>query len=99
MSASFYCTLATPAVLNPFSYPYPGCGDPPDIENGDVTFTETTPGSTANYTCNSPFVLPDGDNGIRTCQATGLWEDAPICGELYILVTYMSLIVFHCLLV
>ena len=69
-------------MLIPFSYPNPGCGDPPAIENGNVAFTETTPGSTATYTCDSPFVLPDGDDGTRTCQATGLWEDAPVCGEL-----------------
>ena len=56
------------------------CGDPPSIENGDVSFNTTYNGSTAVYTCNSPYELLG--IGLRTCQIDGNWEYTPTCGEL-----------------
>ena len=46
--------------------------------NGNVTFTETVAGSTANYSCFSTYQIA-GD-ALRTCQDDGAWSgDVPSC--------------------
>ncbi len=57
------------------------CGDPPNIPNGSRTFTGTTIGETATYTCD------DGYHPVQpatvTCQATGSWDPVPfICRKI-----------------
>ncbi len=53
------------------------CGDPPTIPNGSRTFTGTTFGGTATYTCNTgyqrsgPFTV--------TCQSSRSWSTRPTC--------------------
>ena len=38
--------------------------------------------SNATYTCNAGFILEQGSDVIRTCQATGEWSGTvPVCGE------------------
>ena len=54
------------------------CDDLPDPTNGQVELSGDTPGSTAQYTCNSGFVLI-GDK-TRMCQDDGDWSgEAPVC--------------------
>ncbi|XP_064387710.1 sushi, von Willebrand factor type A, EGF and pentraxin domain-containing protein 1-like isoform X5 [Halichondria panicea] len=53
------------------------CGDPPTIPNGFKTFTGTTFGETATYTCNTGYQLL-GSSTV-TCQASGSWSTAPTC--------------------
>ena len=43
------------------------CSDPADISNGIVTFTGTSIGDTATYSCNSGFELDGG--ATTTCTA------------------------------
>ena len=50
------------------------CGNPPVIPNGSRTFTGTTRGDTATYTCDNEL-----GSVIVTCQATGTWDTAPTC--------------------
>ena len=58
------------------------CGSLQDPENGMVTVTETTVGSTANYSCSGSNYLLVGA-AERTCQADGMWSgSAPECGKL-----------------
>ncbi len=53
------------------------CGDPPTIPNGSRTFTGTTFGETATYTCDNGYQL-SGSSTV-TCQASGSWSPAPTC--------------------
>ncbi|XP_064387742.1 sushi, von Willebrand factor type A, EGF and pentraxin domain-containing protein 1-like isoform X2 [Halichondria panicea] len=53
------------------------CSDPPTIPNGSRTFTGTTTGETATYTCNTGYQLPG--SAIVTCEASGIWTTRPIC--------------------
>ena len=52
------------------------CGSLDDPVNGQVEFTNTTVGSTANYTCNCGYFLSNG-NSTRTCEANGEWSGSP----------------------
>ncbi len=57
------------------------CGSLQDPENGMVTVTETTFGSTASYSCSGSIYRLVGA-AVRTCQADGMWSDSdPECGE------------------
>jgi len=50
-----------------------------DPVNGQVEFSNTTFGSTANYTCNQGYILSNG-NSTRTCEANGEWSGSlPSC--------------------
>ena len=54
------------------------CPDLDDPTNGGVDLSENTPGSTANYICNSGFVL-DGLQS-RKCEDNGQWSgEEPTC--------------------
>ncbi|XP_064387701.1 sushi, von Willebrand factor type A, EGF and pentraxin domain-containing protein 1-like isoform X3 [Halichondria panicea] len=53
------------------------CGDPPAIPNGSRTFTGTTFGDTATYSCNTGYQRL-GPSTV-TCQASGTWSDRPTC--------------------
>ena len=55
------------------------CGSLDDLENGQVDLSNTTVGSTANFTCNQGYILTNGSS-TRTCEANGEWSgDSPIC--------------------
>ena len=51
--------------------------------NGDVTFTSTTDGAVAEYSCDIEFDLEPIDSRIRTCEFDGVeakWSGTePIC--------------------
>ncbi len=67
------------------------CGDPPNIDNGSRTFTLTTFGETATYTCDGIFVL--SGTAILTCNGDGSWGDPPTCSrktEILILMILLS---------
>ena len=54
------------------------CGDPDSPANGDVSFTTTTEGSIADYSCDEGYDL----NGLtqRICQSNNSWsESVPTC--------------------
>ena len=54
------------------------CGSLQSPSNGDVTYTATTVGSVATYTCNAGYEL----NGVsvRACQIDGTWSGSqPSC--------------------
>ena len=51
------------------------CGPLGNPVYGQVIFSSTTLGSTAEYSCNQGFLLSGVT--IRTCQTNGLWSDAP----------------------
>ncbi|XP_047481240.1 LOW QUALITY PROTEIN: sushi, von Willebrand factor type A, EGF and pentraxin domain-containing protein 1-like [Penaeus chinensis] len=54
------------------------CGDPPDIENGTISFTTTTYGSMATYDCFFGFVIEGSFE--RYCGALGFWNGSvPRC--------------------
>ncbi len=55
------------------------CGDPPTIPNGSRTFTGTTFGETATYTCNTGYQR-SGSSTV-TCQASGSWSTRPSCSR------------------
>ena len=65
-----------------FTYAVIDCGSLQNPENGLVTLTETTVGSTASYSCSgSNYDLVGAAE--RTCQADGMWSgSAPECGKL-----------------
>ncbi|HJL00732.1 MAG TPA: EGF domain-containing protein [Polyangiaceae bacterium LLY-WYZ-15_(1-7)] len=55
------------------------CGSLPSPTNGSVSFSSTTFGSIASYSCDSGFMMTGGDVA-RTCQAEGTWSgNAPMC--------------------
>ena len=47
-----------------------------DPIRGQVEFSKTTVGSTANYTCIQGYIPSDGSS-IRTCEANGEWSGSP----------------------
>ena len=56
-----------------------GCCSLVDPLSGQVEFSNTTVGSTANYTCNRNYILSNG-NRTRTCEANGYWSGSlPSC--------------------
>ena len=64
----------------PYIYTVVDCGNGTlnDPTDGQVSFTTTTFGSTATYSCNTGYNL----QGVatRTCQADGTWSDSePTC--------------------
>ena len=61
------------------------CGTLSNPLNGNVTFTTTTVGSGANYSCDAGFVLMGLSS--RVCVVNGSWSgEAPVCrGELKVL--------------
>ena len=80
-----------------FTYAVIDCGSLQNPENGMVTVTETTFGSTASYSCSGSNYLLVGA-AERTCQADGMWSgSAPECGKL--LAMYLSLHPSFCHLV
>ena len=55
------------------------CGSLDDPENGQVELSNTTVGSTANFTCNQDYILSNGSS-TRICQTNGEWSgDSPFC--------------------
>lgn len=54
------------------------CPELRDPDNGRVEVSGNTPGSTAIYRCNPPYMIV-GTN-TRTCQNNGEWSGrAPVC--------------------
>lgn len=51
------------------------CPTPTNPPNGFVTFTQTTPGSQANYDCDSGYGI-DGNPNLK-CLASGHWDEPP----------------------
>ena len=52
------------------------CCNLDDPDNGQVELSNTTVGSTANYTCNQDYILSNG-NSTRTCEANRQWSGSP----------------------
>ena len=60
------------------------CGSLSDPTNGQVTFTTTTEGSVANYTCDTGYD-PVGDS-TRTCQSDEQWSGSePTCQSKFVI--------------
>ena len=60
------CYHLPPAIL---------CPELTAPENGVVTTTGLTPGSTATYSCDDGYALDGAQN--RTCQDNGTWTNQP----------------------
>ena len=52
------------------------CSNLDDPLSGQVELSNTTVGSTANYTCNQGYTISNG-NSTRTCEANGQWSGSP----------------------
>ena len=78
--------------------PVDNCPDLTAPTNGVVSFSATTPGSSATYTCNTGYQLVGTSS--RTCQSDGTWSDSdPTCTRMYtnkINNCYEIVIVNHC---
>jgi hypothetical protein len=59
-------------IINGIEVTPPNCGVPSTPTNGKSTYTKTTAGGVATYSCNSGFWL-NGDK-TRTCGTDGLWS-------------------------
>ena len=58
------------------------CPNLMDPTNGVVSFSATTPGSSATYTCNTGYQLEG--TSPRTCQDNGTWSGSdPTCTRMY----------------
>ncbi len=69
------------------------CGPPPDIEGGDVVYSDTVYLSEAMYTCESGFRVQPPASSVRVCEEGGMWEESGTCErELRILNNYCVLI-------
>ena len=68
LTGNTFFPLICPAAVGCCSLVYP--------LNGQVEFSNTTVGSTANYTCNWKYILSNG-NSTRTCEANGYWSGSP----------------------
>ena len=56
------------------------CGHPGDIDNGNVTFTSTTVGSYATYSCEDGYQLEPYLGYGRSCTQSGNWSgEVPTC--------------------
>lgn len=69
-----------PATEKKFKVFFPelSCGTLANPQNGQVTFSSTSIGATAQYSCNPGFILV-GDK-TRTCQSNREWSGmAPVC--------------------
>ena len=55
------------------------CGTPPTVTNGTRTYTTTTAGSAASYSCNSGYTR--SGSAMLTCSATNSWGTAPRCTD------------------
>ena len=54
------------------------CGDAPGISNGEVTFSSTSFGSTATYSCDAGYELVG--EATTTCESSGQWiGTVPVC--------------------
>ncbi|XP_064386127.1 sushi, von Willebrand factor type A, EGF and pentraxin domain-containing protein 1-like isoform X2 [Halichondria panicea] len=53
------------------------CGNPPTVINSGRTFTGTTFGAMATYSCNTGYQR--SGSATITCQANGSWSAAPVC--------------------
>ena len=72
-----FCYSCLPVVLSISAVI--DCGSLDDPDNGQVELSNTTVGSSANYTCNQGYILRNG-NSTRICQANGEWSgDSPFC--------------------
>ena len=55
------------------------CGSLDDPDNGQVELSNTTFGSTANFTCSQGYSLSNR-NTTRTCETNGEWSgEPPVC--------------------
>ena len=60
------------------------CGDPPEVENGEIISisTRTTVDSVVTYKCSDGYQFQEGYNMSRTCLASGNWsEENILCSE------------------
>lgn len=56
------------------------CGDPEDIENGNVTFSTTFAGSFATYSCEDGYQLDPPYANTTICTQFGNWTgQIPTC--------------------
>ena len=72
------------------------CGMPPPPDNGQVTVTETTFGSTATYTCDSDCYELQPNVITRTCLSNHTWSgEDPQCRCKCRLFSWMSMLCRH----
>ena len=53
-------------------FPEVDCGNPPNVDNANISFIGTTIGLLATYTCNEGYVLGSG-TFTSTCDTSGKW--------------------------
>ena len=70
----FATALTIPSILFCIAV---SCGDPPNIPNGSRTFTGTTYGDMAPYTCNTGYQL--SGSATVLCLASGNWDTLSTC--------------------
>ena len=72
------------------------CPELVDPQNGLITITVTTPGSTVSYSCRPGYVL-DGP-ATRTCSDDGSWTGPdPLCNRMYIYMVHITSLIFFLL--
>ena len=54
-----------------------------ELNNVEVCYNGTTPGSVARYNCSAGYVLSAGAISPRTCRDDGQWDGSSVisCGE------------------
>ena len=59
------------------------CGPPPELDNGNVTFSSTLVDSVATYECDEDYFFDDdGTKTTRTCLDSGEWSNEDLlCSE------------------
>jgi len=57
------------------------CGEPPEIEGGNITHTDNQLGALAYLTCHKEFIL-HGAN-VYKCGENGTWLGYGMCGKIY----------------
>jgi len=56
------------------------CGTPSTISNGDVTYSTTTYGADATYTCDDGYNMTNPAEAVRSCGQYGYWSGSlPLC--------------------